>query len=149
MLTYLLQRLPTTSRPSEVATWLKGGRRPDAALMPALEDYHSFGKLWNKWWIGMQPSWRENATSHDVPPGANWSPLLNGGPNGILIAILALAWWNRRVVDDDSERASIQSAIDEVSWVLVQMRTSLGSTKVNGKKRQLEEDSTLESPAKK
>jgi hypothetical protein len=117
--------------------------------MPALENYHDFGKLWYEWWNKMQPRWRRNVTSHDVPLEANWSPLLNGGPNGILIVILALAWWNQKSVDDSSERASIQSAIDEVSWVLVQMRTSLGSTRANGKKRQLEGDANLDSPLKK
>lgn len=113
--------------------------------MPSFENYHKFGCSWNEWWFGMQPSWREEGKSHDVPPEADWFPLLNGGPNGMLIVILALAWWKRSSDDkDSSEQASIAFGIDEVSWVLVQMQASLVGERAIGKKRQLEESSNME-----
>jgi hypothetical protein len=92
----------------------------------------------------MQPSWRGDTLSHDVPPKATWAPLLCGGANGLLTVILALAWWVQHASmsddaastsDEASGLLSVQAAIDEVNWALVQMKIALVSDETRNKKR--------------
>jgi hypothetical protein len=110
--------------------------------MPLVKDTEKFGRLWNNWWKLMQPSWRlggDDALSRNVPPNANWSHLRCGGPNGLVIVILALAWWMRGVsIGDSSGLTFVQEAIEEVNWTLVQMQANVIGDKTDCKKRQAE-----------
>ena len=114
--------------------------------MPLVENIDQYATAWNSWWHKLQPSWRGGALSRDVPPGASWGHLLCGGASGLLTVVLALAWWMQAVSKcGDTQLVTVQTAIDEVSWALIQMRTALASGQRNGKKREAEND-TDESP---
>ena len=88
----------------------------------------------------MQPSWREPESPFDIPSevSANsWSNLLCGGPNGLLLVILALAWWMRS--SSETDLSPIKDAATDVTWVLDQLRLAL-EVGNKGKKRELESE---------
>ena len=114
--------------------------------MPIPVNAEKFGALWNSWWKVIQPIWRGKSLSRVVPLDANWSPLLCGGANGLLLVILALAWWMKAT--NDSTSTAIMAAIDEVNWALIQLTTALQSNKANGKKRQPESSAIQEQAPK-
>ena len=85
----------------------------------------------------MQPSWRDPDNPFDMPSeasAASWSHLLCGGPNGLLLVILALAWWMKNSTETNS---STEDAAIDVTWVLAQLRLAL-DVGDKGKKRELE-----------
>ena len=130
--------MPTNHRPSEVAIWLKSGRRTQANQMPAINDPDEYGDRWNAWWWSMQPSWRDPESPFDLPSettAASWSHLLCGGPNGLLLVILALAWWLKNRTESIS--SLIEEAALDVTWVLAQLGLALDVGN-KGKKRELE-----------
>jgi hypothetical protein len=134
--------LPTNHRPSEVAIWLKNGRRTQSNQMPAINDPKEYGDRWNAWWWSMQPNWREPDSPFDMPPeasAASWSNLICGGPNGILLVVLALAWWMKYRTETNS--SLIEEAAIDVTWVLAQLILALDAGIKGGKKRELDPDS--------
>jgi hypothetical protein len=123
-----------------VAIWQKGGRRPQANQMPVVNDTQEYGDRWNAWWWGMQPSWREPDSPFVIPSEASagsWSHLLCGGPNGLLLVILALAWWMKYSTGTDT--SLIEDAAIDVTWVLDQLSLAL-EVGNKGKKRELESE---------
>ena len=132
--------MATNHRPSEVAIWLKNGRRTQANQMPVISNPEDYGDRWNAWWWSMQPSWRDPDTPFEVPSeasAASWSHLLCGGPNGVLLVILALAWWMKNRTDSNSSQ--IEEAARDVAWVLHRLRMALDVGN-KGKKRELDID---------
>ena len=106
--------------------------------MPEVNDLKEYGDRWNAWWWGMQPSWRDPESPFTMPSEASagsWSHLLCGGPNGLLLVILALAWWMKSNAGNDS--SIIKEAAIDVTWVLGQLRSAsdIGN---KDKKRELE-----------
>ena len=136
----------------EVGLWLKGGRRSQADQMPLLNNIEDFGTSWNSWWRAMQPSWRGEALLRDAPVKDDWRPLFCGGANGLLVVIVALAWWIQAISSDSgSDWSHIEAAVDEVGWAVVQLRTALIGDVSNsiGKKRLHESDTSQLPTAKK
>jgi hypothetical protein len=119
--------------------------------MPEVSDPKEFGDRWNSWWWGMQPSWRDPESPFDLPSEASagsWSKLLCGGPSGLLLVILALAWWMRCSIG--TNLSLIEEAAIDITWVLAQLRLAL-KVDDKGKKRELEngpDDSDDLPPAK-
>jgi hypothetical protein len=77
-----------------------------------------------------------------MPPeasAASWSNLLCGGPNGILLVVLALAWWMKYRTETNS--SLIEEAAIDVTWVLAQLILALDAGIKGGKKRELDPDS--------
>jgi hypothetical protein len=106
--------------------------------MPEVNDPKEYGDRWNAWWWSMQPSWRDPESPFTMPfeaSAGSWSHLLCGGPNGLLLVILALAWWMRS--SSGTESSLIQEAAIDVTWVLGQLRSALDVNN-KGKKRELE-----------
>lgn len=105
--------------------------------MPVVNDPKEYGDGWNAWWWSMQPSWRDPESPFNLPSeGSNsWSHLLCGGPNGLLLVILALAWWMKYSTRTNS--SSIEEAALDVTWVLGQLRLALEADN-KSKKRELE-----------
>jgi len=112
--------------------------------MPQVNDPKEYGDRWNAWWWSMQPSWRDPESPFSMPSEAtagSWSHLLCGGPNGVLLVILALAWWMKCSTGTNSSDSSpIEEAAIDVTWVLVQLHLAL-NVGDKGKKRDLEPDS--------
>ena len=118
----------------------KGGRRTQANQMPQVNDAKEYGDRWNAWWWSMQPSWRDPESPFELPSEAtagSWSHLLCGGPNGVLLVILALAWWMRSTTATNS--SPIEEAGIDVTWVLGQLCLTF-NVGDKGKKRELEKE---------
>jgi hypothetical protein len=74
----------------------------------------------------------------DMPSEASASScshLLCGGPNGLLLVILALAWWKKCSVGTNP--SPIEEAVIDITWVLAQLRLAL-KVDEKGKKRELD-----------
>lgn len=122
-----------------MAIWLKNGRRTQANQMPIINDPKEYGDRLNAWWWSMQPSWRHPGSPLEMPSEVStgsWSHLLCGGPNGLLLVILALAWWMKCSTGTNS--SPIEEAATDVAWVLAQLRLALVVGN-KGKKRELED----------
>jgi len=123
-----------------VAIWLKNGRRTQENQMPVVNDPKEYGDRWNAWWWSMQPSWRDPESPFDKrsdASAASWSHLLCGGPNGLLLVIMALAWWMKSSTQAGTNPASIEEAALDVTWVLAQLQSALEVSN-KGKKRELD-----------
>jgi len=106
--------------------------------MPEVSDSVEYGDRWNAWWWSMQPSWRHPDSPFDISPEASagsWSHLLCGGPNGLLLVILALGWWMK--FSTATNLSPIEEAAIDVTWVLTQLRSALDVGN-KGKKRELD-----------
>ena len=66
---------------------------------------------------------------------ASWLDLLCGGPNGILLVIMALAWWMKNHIGTNSSLTKLEEAAIDVTWVLGQLMVALDAGK-KGKKRE-------------
>ena len=105
--------------------------------MPLLSEPNEYGDRWNAWWWGMQPGWQQSDSPFDMPSEASpasWSDLLCGGPNGILLVILALAWWMKDCIGTNSSLTKLEEAVIDVTWVLGQLMVGLDAGN-KGKKR--------------
>ena len=76
----------------------------------------------------------------------SWSHLLCGGPNGILLVILALAWQMKYHTETNS--SMIEEAAIDVTWVLAQLMLAFDTGK-GGKKRELEVEPRDDLPSSK
>ena len=117
--------------------------------MPVIKDLNEYGDRWNVWWWSIQPSWRDPESPFKLPSDGSansWSHLLCGGPNGLLLVILALAWWMKYSTGTNS--SSIEEAAFDVTWVLGQLRLALEADN-KGKKRELELEPGDDLPATK
>lgn len=107
--------------------------------MPEVNDPKEYGDRWNAWWWSMQPSWRDPESPFDMPSEASagsWSHLVCGGPNGLLLVILALALWMK--CSTGTNLSLIEEAARDITWVLGQLRIALDVVGDKGKKRELD-----------
>ena len=119
-----------------MAIWLKNGRRTQANQMPEVNVPKEYGDRWNGWWWSMQPSWRDPESPFDMPSetsAVSWSNLLCGGPNGLLLVILALGWWMKSCYETNP--SPIEEAAVDVTWVLAQLTTVFGGQQQRQEKR--------------
>lgn len=86
----------------------------------------------------MQPDWRGKSFPQEVPSDANWAPLLCGGANGILLIVLALAWWIQASDGSGKTNDQITAAVNDVTWVLGHLKGAFANGKSNGRKRKNE-----------
>jgi hypothetical protein len=108
--------------------------------MPEVNDPKEYGDRWNAWWWSMQPSWRDPESPFDMPSEASagsWSHLICGGPNGLFLVILALAWWMKYSTGTNLSPSPIEEAAADVTWVLAQLKSAM-DVDIKGKKRELE-----------
>jgi len=122
--------------------------------MPQVTDPKEYGDRWNAWWWSMQPSWRDPESPFSMPSEAtagSWSHLLCGGPNGVLLVILALAWWmNCSTGTNSSDSSPIEEAATDITWVLAQLSLALNvASGDKGKKRDLETGDSDDLPSAK
>ena len=127
---------------------MKTSRRPQAEQMPLPGDPRKFGDCWSAWWKVLQPDWRGENLSRDIPLDATWAPLLAGGANGVVLVVLSLAWWIRGSTEAGVSDERIAAAIDDVSWSLVHLKIASAAEKAHGKKHQAVEGASKQRAAK-
>lgn len=125
------------SRPDELQTWLKSGKR-SLDRVPVITDAYHYGTRWAKWWMAAQP--QERDVQQWPPPrnaisDAGWHRFPAHGKDGLFIAVMALAWWAPAVQSLD-EIAFFEQGVTDLHWVIQEL------TRVK-KTRQLSPSSTL------
>ncbi|KAF9538810.1 hypothetical protein CPC08DRAFT_771072 [Agrocybe pediades] len=144
-------KLPTTHCPKEVADWIKSKNK---TMIPSINST-KFGEGFITWWVALQPAWRTDGSmpslplKRDVPPEETWVTLRKGGTAGIYVVVMALSWWVRSQVGDESGE-DVWVAVDDLKWVLEQMGiTGSPNGILIGKKRHREdEEANADSPPK-
>lgn len=89
--------------------------------MPDVTDtVKEFGEAWWKWWIGLQPDWREGSELVMEPPEEfDWGELEKGGPNGLFLLLLSLGWWGAGAQGEAEEHAeACAQAYESFNWAL-------------------------------
>lgn len=83
--------------------------------MPDLTDQaDAFGMEWAAWWHSLQVDQEgqplpEGQYHNPVLPNeltAEQGELMKGGPNGVFLLLISLAWWGAAVSDQDMEKVS-------------------------------------------
>ncbi|KAI0038914.1 hypothetical protein FA95DRAFT_1127559 [Auriscalpium vulgare] len=107
--------LSTTSRPAEVARWL---RSRNNSKPPLIKDVEDFANRWRLWWIGLQPEWRgsEWPLTRESHPSEEWTHCKIGGRNGFGLVLMTLSWWYGAAMTETEQR-EWESALEDVSWV--------------------------------
>jgi len=113
--------------------------------MPSPTNVAEFAESCIAWWRGIQPSWRGDTLSREVPSNADWSGVLCGGPTGIVLVLLALAWWMNTCDGRNLPDERLLGLISEVWWTLVEMRNHLAGKRRHGD----EQETDVGKPARK
>lgn len=95
---------------------------------------------WKSWWRELQPAWRDIV---DWPPardcaleGMDWECLRQGGPNGLYLVIVSLAWWFCAVLDKEpQQKKEVTEAMKDVGWVLNNLIKCADETPVSEKRK--------------
>jgi len=96
-------------------------------LEHTISDTAVFAEKWKGWWIKCQPSERTQMPwpfPREPCPDLDWGKLQNGGMHGIFLFVISLSWWATSL-DSSVPPAEIIEAVDDLSWVLCQLATSL------------------------
>ena len=88
----------------------------------------------------MQPSWRKEGELPVciVPRGETWQMLKKGGTAGIYIVIIDLSWWIKAQHAELDTNA--WTLIDDILWVVQQMKQDMGASIPVCKKHACEDD---------
>ena len=85
--------------------------------------------VWKTWWSGLQPDGRKaDPQAWPLPRSdfttADWSSVAHAGPTGLLLVIIALAWWGYYAMGEGQTKEFLL-AVDDMLWVLTQDRKSV------------------------
>lgn len=122
-------RLPTTSRPAELSTWMKG-RSFTSNHLPYIDDTDAYSRTWIAWWTTCQPSWRQHKgwpLPREEGRNVNWGKLGARGQNGIFIVVMSTTWWAACLKPTDN-RVAFDEAVDDIRWVIGRILESLLSS---------------------
>lgn len=106
------------------------GRGRDFKLEPPIDDIKEYAEQMRAWWSSLQPKWRIESAKESWPLGRvapaseNWDGVVRGGANGLMVFIVALAWWFRALEDETSAR-ELASMIEDVRWVLDKINSAM------------------------
>ena len=93
--------------------------------MPKITSIDQFEDQWVQWWSAAQPEWRDTGHwpfAHGEVAG-DWGKLSSGGKDGLFLVMMALGWWAH--ARDPAVGSQLDSAISDVSWVMLKLITSL------------------------
>lgn len=130
-----LSKLPTSPRPNELPVWFKNGRRLGEKSIPQIEDIDTFEETWVAWWLAAQPQWRQTrGRSYERTDTAerDWGHLLDGGKDGIFLAVISLGWWVQARARYPPMNSKIDTAIADVTWVLDNVVSALSASAIAG-----------------
>ncbi|TBU21632.1 hypothetical protein BD311DRAFT_677921 [Dichomitus squalens] len=128
---------PTNSqeRPKEIKMWSRASRSYEK--LPKVKSTKQYAVGWKRWWTSLQPSSRlEN--SNAWPPARrepardeDWAAIRRGGPNGMFLAVVSLAWWLWAAIDAGEEvvGSDVEQAMDDVLWVCETCTIRLSDTR--------------------
>ncbi|KDR84213.1 hypothetical protein GALMADRAFT_54578 [Galerina marginata CBS 339.88] len=114
-----MSRLGAAHRPASVSKWIQRARSPD--YRPQFDTKEFQTDFW-KWWIALQPDWRQikaGTASRDV--SGDWGALDKPGANGLASVVAGLFFWGHGLGDKRKASSSWTSAVDDVSWVFKQL----------------------------
>jgi hypothetical protein len=107
-------------RPDELGKWIAAGcwrRTP-----PVITNVKNFTNIWWKWWIGLQPEWREELEGGRLARamyGNDWETLTLPGPNGWLSVVACLYWWGCAVRESTTNLvAEYEDALHDVIFMM-------------------------------
>lgn len=79
--------------------------------IPFILEPAEFGMALAKWWLSVQPSFRNSdgpfpkQVYSDAAPstGDSWAPLRKSGPNGFVSVVTMMRWWGHHVLNPSNE----------------------------------------------
>ncbi len=91
---------------------------------PPIQKEETYAQGWWAWWCQLQPEWRARDLNErpmlSSSVGNDWGKnLCRPGKNGLLMILLALAWWKE--ITTTATSADWDAAALDVAWVLSQM----------------------------
>ena len=97
-----------------------------------------------EWWKKIQLSWRVSGSEgvlplfRDVPATETWQAIRKGGTAGVYTIVMGLSWWimAQRVERD----ANAWSVVDDVTWLIQQMKNDMALPPPTQKRTHEEED---------
>lgn len=75
-------------RPKEMARWLSSR---NYGAVPKLKSSSGFADEWEKWWADLRKGKNGRAPDGEI---GDLSGIKKGGPSGIVVVLIGLAWWN-------------------------------------------------------
>lgn len=148
--------LPTRLRPYEVTRWIRCGRGRAGGKVTVV-NIERFSKAWWKWWMDMQPKWRERGArgkpKQVIPVRAEeeeWTCLHKPGANGMLGVVAGLHGWgaaikNRAVLLGFSEQnADWLFAVKDCHWVMERLIKTLKRKQEEGSDGHRSEEDELD-----
>jgi len=108
-------RLSLQHRPEEVVLW---ARQRD--LPPSITDVQKFSEAWIAWWGNCQPKWRSTETwpyPRDDAKEKDWARLNVTGTSGLFAVVMSTSWW-AAAAGSGSHRGELDSAIEDLCWVI-------------------------------
>ncbi|KAJ8497204.1 hypothetical protein ONZ45_g12164 [Pleurotus djamor] len=117
--------LPTSSRPPQVALWIKCARYKNIYNKIPDLDPKWFAKLWWAWWLNANPSWRERTIKNRLSTSGSgsWDRIVATGINGLLNVLVTLWWWREKTPDTSSSLVAWKEAVADVAHALSAART--------------------------
>jgi hypothetical protein len=139
---FIIQKLPTVSRPGEVQAWIKSKKKDS----PPAVDLEAYGLSFMEWWRTLQPSWRlcdDGSLSHEPRVNEEWSVLGKGGSAGLYTVVVSLSWWIVAAPSGESElQPQLWAAVRDVHWIIKQVIEMILKTR-KGKKRPIGNDTAV------
>ena len=114
---------------------MKDGRAYDKLPVVAPDD---FSVRWRAWWISLQPLCRRSTDViwpllRVIPEDVtDWDTVRKGGPGGIFLAVMGLAWWLSAVTEAGGSMQDVYDAISDVAWVCRSVTTSVSKKRPAG-----------------
>ncbi|EJF62416.1 hypothetical protein DICSQDRAFT_58770, partial [Dichomitus squalens LYAD-421 SS1] len=109
--------------PEEIKMWSKASRSYEK--LPKVKSTQQYAVGWKRWWVSLQPPSRIEH-GNTWPPARcepaddeEWNSVRRGGPNGMFLAVISLAWWLWAAVDagEPVVGSEVEQAIDDIAWV--------------------------------
>ena len=119
----MVQNLPTTMHPKEVASWIKSKKKNS----PPEVNVNTYGPSFMAWWITLQPVWRvsdDSLFNYMAPSNEDWCVLQKGGLAGLYTVVVALSWWIRALTPESFSSRAL-TAVRDVRWVIDQISRKL------------------------
>jgi hypothetical protein len=100
-----------------LSKWLQGGRKYNA--IPELTNTTGLKDEWMKWWVSMQPTWRQVNGTGSLPVSlANAkakdeiASIKKSGPSGLVTVLIGLKWWASLRENDEEWAAAVTDLKD-------------------------------------
>ncbi|EIW86725.1 hypothetical protein CONPUDRAFT_148784 [Coniophora puteana RWD-64-598 SS2] len=113
--------LDSKERPTEVPWWI--ARKRKQGVRPTIKDLDKYLEQWWKWWIQLQPEWRELPMPSGISPSSlpredgDWTALDKPGINGFLSLMVSLKWGGSETHGASTDPQWL-AAVEDIQWVM-------------------------------